>query len=114
MDKDLKIQQKTYDMILYADKCLKQFPNYEKHVMAADIRRTMYGLLRLIIRANKKYYKKTTLEELDIELDSLRMQIRLAADPELRYLPIKKYEHWSKLLNEIGRMLGGWMKSTKK
>lgn len=113
MNKDFKILQKTYDMILYGNICLKQFPKYEKHVMAADIRSSMYKLLNLIVRANKKYYKKTTLQDIDIELEILRTYIRLAADKKLRYLSLKKYENWSKLLNEIGRMLGGWMKSIK-
>jgi len=38
----------------------------------------------------------------------------IAADPQLKYLPLKKYENWSKMLNEIGKMLGGWIKSTNK
>ena len=73
MNEDFKILQKTYDMILYGNICLKQFPKYEKHVMAADIRNSMYRLLELIIRANKKYYKKTTfyalLEYLEVEYE---------------------------------------------
>ncbi|ACV64924.1 conserved hypothetical protein [Desulfofarcimen acetoxidans DSM 771] len=111
---DLKILQKTHDMILYGNICLKQFPRYEKHVMAANIRESMYRMLSLIIQANKKYYKKTTLQDIDVELDILRTFIRLAVDKELKYLSVSKYENWSKMLNEIGRMLGGWIKSAKK
>ncbi|WP_427340948.1 hypothetical protein [Caloranaerobacter sp. DY30410] len=48
-----------------------------------------------------------------MELDTLRALIRLSADPQLRYLSLKKYENWSKMLNEIGRMIGGWIKSVK-
>ena len=70
-------------------------------------------------KVEKKYYKKTTLQELDIELDVLRHFIRLAQDK--RYygqniappLSFKKYENWSKLLNEIGRIIGGYMKHVK-
>ncbi len=113
MQQDFKILQKTYDMILYGNICLKQFPKSERYALAADIKNSMYRLLQLIVRANKKYYKKTTIEEIDIELDILRTLIRLAADQQLKYLPIKKYENWSKMLNEIGKMLGGWMKSIK-
>ena len=111
---ELKILSKVYDMILYGNQCLKHFPKHEKHVMAADIRRSMYRMLQLIIRANKKYQKRPVLEEIDVELDTLRTLIRLAADKDLKYLHLKKYEHWSKLLNEIGRMLGGWLKTTKR
>lgn len=113
MSEELKILQKTYDMILYGNICLRQFPKHEKHVMAADIRQSMYRLLELIVRANKKYHKKTTLQDIDVELEVLRTYIRLASDQELKYLPIKKYENWAKMLNEIGRMLGGWMKAFK-
>lgn len=113
MGEELKILQKTYDMILYGNICLRQFPKHEKHVMAADIRQSMYRLLELIVRANKKYHKKTTLQDIDVELEVLRTYIRLASDQELKYLPLKKYENWAKMLNEIGRMLGGWMKAFK-
>ncbi len=111
MNADFKILQKTYDMIIYGNVCLKEFPKHEKHVMAASIRSSMHRLLELIVRANKKYHKKTTLQDIDVELELLRTYIRVAADPKIKYLPIKKYENWSKLLNEIGRMLGGWIKS---
>lgn len=110
---EFKLYQKTYDMILYGNQCLNQFPKSEKYALVAEIKRSMYALLRLIIEANKKYYKKTTAQQLDVELETLRTYIRLSADEQMRYLPIKKYEHWSKLLNEIGRMVGGWMKTMK-
>lgn len=110
---DLKILQKTYDMILYGNICLRQFPKSEKYALASDIKQSMYTLLRLIITANKRYYKKTTLQDLDVELDTLRTLIRLSADSELRFLTLKKYENWSRMLNEIGKMLGGWIKAIK-
>ena len=100
-------------MILYGNICLKQFPKSEKYALASDIKQSMYTLLRLIIAANKRYYKKTTLQEIDVELDTLRTLIRLSADSELRYLTLKKYENWSRMLNEIGKMLGGWIKAIK-
>ena len=82
---DLQILQKTYDMILYSQSPLNQFPKFEKHVLAAEIRKTMNNLLSLIITANKKYYKKTTLQEIDVELEKLRTFIRLSKD--LKYRP---------------------------
>ena len=110
---DLRILQKTEDMILYASKALEQFPRSERYALAADIKQTMYSFYRLIITANKKYYKKTTLQDADVELEVLRGFIRLAANKEMRYLPMKKYEIWSKMLSEIGAMLGGWIKAMK-
>ncbi|MGQ9779655.1 MAG: diversity-generating retroelement protein Avd [Bacillota bacterium] len=108
---ELKIRQKCEDMILYGYIALQQFPKSEKHTLAAEIKRSMFRLLSLIIECNKKYYKKTTMQELDVELDILRSYIRLAMN--LRFLPFKKYEVWAGYLNELGKMIGGWFKSLK-
>lgn len=108
---DFKILQKVYDMIIYGNIALKQFPKSERFTLVADIKKSMYNLLRLTIEANKKYHKKTTIQQLDVELDLLRTYIRLASEPSMKYLSLKRYEIWSKQLNEIGRMIGGWIKS---
>ena len=98
----LQVQQKVYDMILYAYPALEQMPKSQKFSLAQDIKKCMDKILRLVITANKKYTKKTTLQELDIEV---------AAD--LTYLPLKKYEVWSGQLVEIGKMVGGWIRSNR-
>jgi len=107
---ELKILQKTYDMIKYGNQCLLQFPRAERYALAAEIKQSMYKILRLIIQANKLRNKRPAQTEMDVELDVLRTFIRLAADKQTAYLPLRKYEIWSKQLNEIGKMLGGWMK----
>jgi len=106
---DLLIRQKCEAMIAYGYVALRQFPKFERHVLAAEMRQTMWALLRLIVVCNKKYFKKTTLQDLDAELDLLRCQVRLAK--ELGYLDFQKYETWAKHNDEIGRMTGGWIKS---
>jgi len=107
----LIIEDKCRDMLLYGYQALKQFPKHEKHVLGAEIRLSMLQLQRLIITAFKRYHKKTTLTDLDIELAILKRKVRLAKD--LRYLDIKKYQLWIEKLVEIGRMIGGWIKSVK-
>ena len=113
-----KIKEKIYEMIRYGNPALLQFPRTERYALASKIRNSMYGLLEYAVIVEKKYYKKTTLQDMDVELDVLRHFIRLAADRKLYphsapCLPFKKYEHWAKLLDEIGRMIGGYMKAVK-
>lgn len=107
----LSIEEKTREMMIYGYQALKQFPKHETHVLGAEIRRTMLQLLRLIITAFKRYHKKTTLTDLDIELSILKRQVRISKD--LRYIDTKKYKLWSEKIIEIGKMLGGWMRSVK-
>lgn len=109
---ELKIMQKTFDMMAYAYKALMQFPKGEKFALATDIKRCMDTIMERIIEANKKYYKKTTLQELDVEVEKLKAYIRLSYN--LGFLPPKKYELWSGMVVEIGKMIGGWMKSVNK
>ena len=73
-----------------------------------------YGnMLRLCIRANHaRGQKRRQLQaEMDGELDVLRAFVDTAVSPEDRLISPGLHEVWSKELNEIGRMLGGWIKS---
>ena len=103
--------QKITDMMEYAYVALRQFPKSERYAMATDMKRCMDEILRLAIRARKRYYKKTTLEDMDIEIANLRVLIRLAY--RLRFIDMQKYEVWSGKVDEIGKMLGGWLKTVR-
>ena len=106
---ELKLLVKITDMMQYAYGAIAQFPKSEKYAMGTDIKRVMDEMLELVIEAQKKYYKKTTLQDLDVAIAKLREYVRLAM--ELKFLPFKKYEVWSAMNTEIGKMLGGWLKT---
>lgn len=109
--KDLHVAQKVEDMIQYGYIACRHFPKSERHVLSQELRLSMWRLLRLVIICSKRYHKKTTLQELDAELELLRREIRLAKD--IGVLPFKKYEVWSYKLDEIGRMVGGWLRNLR-
>lgn len=111
---ELIILEKTKEMITYGNQALLSFPKCERFSLVVDIKRCMYEIMRLCIVANKKYYKKTTLQDLDIEIEVLRGFLAYAVSPGVQYLSIRKYEIWSKKVNELGKILGGWIKSQKK
>lgn len=108
---DLQIRLKVEEMIHYGHAALRQFPKSEKHVLSAEIRRCMIEILRLVITCNRRYYKKTTLQNLDTELDVLRYLVRMSM--EFSFLPFRQYEIWSRHNDEIGRYLGKWMEWVK-
>ena len=106
---DLVIRQKTEAMIEYAYIALRQFPAHERHVLSAEIRLRLWNLLHLIVLAHKRYHKRTALQDLDAQIDLLRSQVRLAHS--LGYINAQKYETWARHNDEIGRMVGGWLKT---
>ena len=110
-NEEFLLQEKILDMMEYGYIALRQFPKSEKYALATDIKRCMDEILRLAIRARKRYYKKTTLEDMDIEIANLRVFVRLSF--RLHFIDMQKYETWSKAVDEIGKMLGGWLKTVK-
>lgn len=106
---EFKIEQKIVDMMVYGYQALAQFPKAEKFAIVADIKRCMDTMLERCIEAKLKYYKKTTLQELDTANAKLRAYLRISH--ELGFLPTKKYSVWGEKSVEIGKMLGGLLKS---
>lgn len=115
---DFKTKNKAYELLLYIGPELEQFPRAQRK-LADDIRATTLQIMRLVVTLENKHYKKTTLGDLDNEVDVLRHLVRLAADPNYTRsrkpcLSLRKYENISRMVNEIGRMIGGYYKSLKK
>lgn len=105
---------------------LNHFPKAEKYALANRIRNTAYEVYDYITEGQKRYFKKTTLTNLDVAHEKLRMQIYLAA--ELGYFRFKdgrtveknpgqqervRHAAISKLVDEMGKMIGGWIKKIK-
>jgi len=111
MTQELLLKEKCKDMMKYGYQAIRDIPRDYRYALGTDIRNSMTSLLQFIIRCGKRYYKKTTLEDMDIELDTLRTLIRVAL--ENRVITVKEFERWSVLLDELGRMVGGWMKSLR-
>ena len=99
---------------------LNHFPKSEKYGLALELRRAACDVYALIVECQKRYHKKTTLTQLDIRHEQLRMFVRLAH--ELGYFGFKdgthdddttraahRYLTLSRLVDEMGRMIGGWM-----
>lgn len=108
---ELTIYQKTYDLILYALPIINRFPKSQRFVLGQQLQNGLIELSVMIVQANKIKNKLQKLYEIDVELEKLRLLIRLAKD--LKFMPLHKYELHGQRLNEIGRLLGGWIKSSQ-
>lgn len=108
---NLIIFQKAHDCYLYLHIALRNFPKSEKFVLSADIKNTFFEMLKLFLTANKSRFKLKILYEADLQLEILRFQLRVAKD--LNILKLKQYEILAGNLSEIGKMLGGWIKTAK-
>jgi len=109
--RELIIYQKHYDLMVYSFPIIARFPQNQRFVLGQQIENAMLEIGMMIVHANKLRQKKAKLYEIDIELEKLRFLIRLAKD--LKMMSIAKYGHHCERLDEIGRLLGGWLKSAE-
>ena len=107
----LIILQRAKDAMKYLYTSWVKYPRSEKLGFVVDYKKCLFQFLIYIITAQKKYFKKTTLQDADVYLELLRLFNDLSYD--LRFIDEKRYQLISERFNEIGRLLGGWVKSQK-
>jgi len=109
MFQNLPIFEKTYDLILWLYPAVNKFPKSQRFVLGQQIENTVLEILKGIIHANSEKNKLICLKQISVELDKLRILIRLSKD--LKFISIRQYGFGAEKINEIGKMLGGWIKN---
>lgn len=109
MLQDLIIFEKTYQLILWLYPRVQKFPKTQRFVLGQQIENVALYLLRGVIRANAAREKTPHLRQISVDLDTLRILIRLSAD--LKFISVKQYGYAAEKINEVGKLLGGWQKS---
>ena len=112
-ESSIPIFKKTYDFYKEFYGYLKTFPRSDRYSLGQRCELHTLEIIECIILASQlsKKEKLPILEKASLKLDILRILIRLAK--EIKALDNRKYLSSQKHLDEIGRMLGGWIKSTK-
>jgi DNA-binding protein H-NS len=100
---------KLEELDAYTHTVLQQYPKAERHLLCHDIRQSMADIQRYAVVAWKRYHKKTTLQDMDVEVEVLRSRIRKSVF--LKYITPHRYQVWTGHVNEIGKMVGGWIKA---
>ncbi len=98
----------VYDLILLLYQVVRGFPKSQQFVLGQRIEQTAVSILAGVVTANRSRCKLPHLHQLDVEVEKLRVFIRLARD--LRFVNLGRYEALSERVDTIGRMLGGWTK----
>jgi hypothetical protein len=105
----LAVIVKTYDLVLWACHHVGRFPRNHRFVLGERLEGTLYDLLETLVEARYTKERQALLYRANKKLEVLRFQVRLAKD--LNCLEKNGYIFASKLVDEIGRLVGGWLKS---
>jgi hypothetical protein len=108
--KDLPVVvEKHYDLVRWLIPKLNKFPRDQRFLLADRIQERLLEVLEILATAMYSSDKRSDLMKVNAKLDCLRLLMRLAAD--LKYVNIKGYDFFCLKINDIGRMVGGWLKS---
>ncbi len=107
--KQSPIFSRTYDLLRWLIPITVKFPRQQRFVLAQALQQTALTLQEQLIEASFSDSVNPALLQVDITLTKLRTYLRLCRDLEL--LSMGQYEHVSRMAAEIGRLLGGWMRT---
>ena len=107
----LILQTKFEEIQQYTHNALMQFPKKERFLLCVEIKNAVDETMHNIIRLRLKFFKKTTLQDIDIEVEYLRTLVREANT--FGYISNGKLGEWMRSLDEAGRIIGGLVKYYK-
>jgi len=126
IDADTVFVRKYIDFLKQLNLYLSHFPKHEKYALCQSIRQDAYNVFDLMVEGQKRYYKKTSLSTMDVQFEQLKAKILLAY--HLGYFEFKdgktdeknpttmsekRFAVLSRMADELGRMIGGWIKKVK-
>jgi hypothetical protein len=98
-----------YRFMLWLVPTVEKFPRSQKFLLGDRIQSTALDGLERLIEATYTKGRQAALAQANRGLEKLRFLFRLAT--EMRYLDPRRYEHAARALDEVGRLVGGWIKA---
>ena len=88
---------------------MARLPRNQRYVVGERVEENLVGVLEHLLRAKFAREKRRLLEEASIRLDLVRYEVRILHDAGL--LREGAYGNFCEKLTEVGRQVGGWMRS---
>lgn len=114
-DNRLILYEKMINLIFYSKNLMQKYPKSEKYDLCEDIKKKEYEILTNILYAWKEYDGKKKiiyLRKIDVDLLVLKAMIRISHMG--KYITDQNLMVWSEKVEEIGRLIGAWLKSFQK
>jgi 23S rRNA-intervening sequence protein len=98
-----------FQFLMWLVPAVEKFPRTQKFLLGDRIQTTALDVLECLIEATYTRDRKGQLARANLGIEKLRFFFRLAV--ELHYLDRRRYQHAARTLDEIGRLIGGWVKA---
>lgn len=110
MDKnsDLPAFVKWLDFLEWLLPVTEGFPKRVRFTFSDRINQLALDVVEDLIEARYTREKQAPLRRANLRLEKLRVLLRLSQ--RLHFLDYKRFEYAMKQINEVGKMLGGWLR----
>ncbi|MCP4984373.1 MAG: diversity-generating retroelement protein Avd [Gammaproteobacteria bacterium] len=88
---------------------LDNFPRNRRFTLGERLETGLIEILELLVEAAYAKTKQDVLRRANLRLAVVRHLWRMAH--ELQTISTKRYAHGAKLLEDLGKQIGGWLKS---
>ena len=108
----MPIFSRTFDFLSWLLPATNHFPRSQRHAFTHRLLNAAFDLRERLEEANFRsgQARRQKLIEADEALSHVRLYLRLAA--QWQWLSTGQYEHVAGMVEEIGRLLGGWKKAS--
>lgn len=100
-----------YQFLLWLIPTLEKFPRSQKFQLGDRLQNESLAVLDRLIEATYTRERLALLRAANLGLEKLRFGLRLAKD--LHHLDLRRYEHAARAVDDVGRLVGGWVKSDR-
>ena len=102
------VVQKLYDILLWVSPIVAKFPKDKRYTLGQRMESLLLDTLETLVEAAYTKEKRGLLRRANTNLEKFRFLTRLAKD--LQFINLRRFEYLAGQVNEVGAMLGGWMK----
>ncbi len=108
---DIPIFTKLYAFYRALAETILSFPKSQRYALGERLETTVLDILELLFFVPISSTKLETLQTMSVKMDLLKVLLRLAKDTDS--LSSGRYLALQEMLQEIGKMLGGWIRTAK-
>lgn len=101
--------EKAYQFTLWLVPTVEKFPKSQRFLLGDRIQNTAIDVLEGLIEATYSREVVGILTQVNLRLEKLRFFFRAAKD--LQFVDLRRYEFAARAIDDIGRLVGGWIKA---
>jgi hypothetical protein len=106
-----KAVQDCHNLIVWLIPLLDNFPRNRRFTLGGRIESGLLEILECLVEAAYSRNKDQMLTRANLRIAVVRHLWRMAF--ELKIISSKRYAHGASLLEQLGKQIGGWLKSAK-